>query len=103
MKFFVPGAETADRADQIWNDTRARVEADFGKVWARRVFRLDFRHDAKDLVAEVGKADPERGRTVVAIFSSRDMNYVCTATGAVDHEQPSLVGRHETYEVEYFE
>lgn len=103
MKFFIPGAESAGSAEQIWNDTRERIEEDFGKVRDRRVFRLEFRHDAKDLSTEVGRIDPELGRTVVAIFSSRDMNYVCTADRGPDHAKPSLVGKYETYEVEYFE
>jgi hypothetical protein len=103
MKFFVPGAESPSSAEEIWGETRARVEEDFGTVRDRRVFRLDFRHDAKDLVAEVGQADPQLGGTVVAIFNTRDMNYVCTATGGGDDRRPSLVGKHETYEVEYFE
>jgi hypothetical protein len=103
MKFFVPGAESPSSAEEIWSDAKARVEEDFGAVRGRRVFRLDFRHEAKDLVAEVGQVSPELGQTVVAIFSSRDMNYVCTATGGVDDGRPRLVGRHETYEVEYFE
>lgn len=103
MKFFVPGAASSSSAEQIWSDAREQVEEDFGKVWDRRVFRLDFRQDARDLVAEVGQTDPELGRTVFAIFSSRDMHYVCTSAGGLAREKPSLVGKYETYEVEYFD
>ena len=103
MKFFIPGAESPRRAEEIWNDTRSRLEDDFGKVRDRRVFRLDYRHGAKDLVAEVGETDPKRGGTILAIFNSRDVNYVCTAARGAEPEQPSLVGKYETYEVEYFE
>jgi hypothetical protein len=103
MKFFVPGAESPGRAEEIWNETRAWLEDDFGKVREGRVFRLDYRHHAKDQVAEVGETDPEHGRTILAIFCSRDVNYVCTVAPGLDPEQPSLIRRHETYEVEYFE
>ena len=103
MKFFIPGAESSSSAEQIWNDTRARVEEDFGKVRDRRVFRLEFRHDARDQVAEVGQVDPELGETIVAIFSSRQMNYVCTTDHGAVNAPPGLVGKHETYEVQYFE
>jgi hypothetical protein len=103
MKFFVPGAESPGRAEEIWNDTKAHVEDGFGKVRDRRVFRLDYRHEAQDLVAEVGERHPEGDRTVLAIFCSRNTNYVCTADRGPDFEQPTLIGRYETYEVEYFE
>lgn len=103
MEFFIPGAESPTSAEQIWSNTRARVEEGFGAVRDRRVFRLEFRQHAKDMAAEVGQADPELGETVVAIFGGREVNYVCTASRGVAHGSPSLIGKYETYEIEYFE
>jgi len=103
MEFFIPGAESPGSAEQIWSDTRERLEEDFGKVRDRRVFRLEFRQHAKDVAAEVGQADPELGETVVAIFGGREMNYVCTASRGVARGSASLVGKYETYDIEYFE
>lgn len=103
MEFFIPGATSPTTAEEIWSDARARVEADFGKVRSRRVFRLEFRQHATDMAAEVGQLDPELGETVVAIFGGREMNYVCTASRGVAHGKPSLIGKYETYEIEYFE
>ncbi len=103
MEFFVPGAKSPTRAEEIWNSTRARVEEQFGSVRDRRVFRLEFRQHAKDTAAEVGQIDPELGETVVAIFGTRDTNYICTADDGVAGGQPTLVGKHQTYGIEYFD
>jgi hypothetical protein len=68
--FFVPGID-ADMLglENAYGDMRRQIELDMGRrPTARRISSLWTRREGVDCITEVGRRDPLRGGTVVAIF-----------------------------------
>jgi hypothetical protein len=101
--FFVPDCRTGREAEGEY--ARILQEAGDGighAPRAVRIFRLSFRHEGADLEAEVGRPDPVRGRTVLAILDlGRESPYLihCRATGGVAQQ---VVVRKPVYSVTEF-
>jgi hypothetical protein len=70
--FFIPGISSGDdgRAVELaYRDMRTRVELDMGRLpRPRRIEKLWTRRGSIDCMTEVGRPDPLRGGTVMAIF-----------------------------------
>jgi hypothetical protein len=68
--FFIPGVSGDLRAtEDAYGEMRRRIESDLGRPpTARRISTLWTRRGSLDCITEVGKRDPLRGGTVVAIF-----------------------------------
>lgn len=68
--FFIPGlGADVGRAEQTYADMRTQVELDTGgRPKPRRILRLWTRRGSLDCITEVGRCDPLRGGTVMAIF-----------------------------------
>jgi hypothetical protein len=68
--FFIPGITGDARAiDGAYGELRRQTELDMGRrPSARRIMSLWTRRGAVDCVTEVGRRDPLRGGTVIAIF-----------------------------------
>jgi hypothetical protein len=68
--FFIPGVSGAERGiEDAYGKLRRAIELELGCVpRARRIFRLWSRRGSVDCVTEVGRPDPLRGGTVIAIF-----------------------------------
>jgi hypothetical protein len=70
--FFVPGSVSNDdgRAQETaYREIRERVELEMGRrPSVRRIEKLWTRRGSTDCVTEVGRPDPLRGGTVMAIF-----------------------------------
>ena len=68
--FFIPGLRDDTRAaERAYADMRTQIELDMGRrPSARRIVRLWTRRGRIDCVTEVGRRDPLRGGTVMAIF-----------------------------------
>src|ERR1700739_4070671 len=70
--FFIPGISSGDdrRALELAHrDMRTRVERDMGRCpRTRRIEKLWTRRGSIDCMTEVGRPDPLRGGTVMAIF-----------------------------------
>lgn len=72
MKFFIPHVSEAYYAQTYEGIIDAVKEQMRVPVTARKIYRLDYVHDKKQLRAEVGKLDPQQGRyEVFAILESR--------------------------------
>ncbi|HUO71022.1 MAG TPA: hypothetical protein VMU39_09610 [Solirubrobacteraceae bacterium] len=68
--FFIPGI-TGDewRVEDVYDKLRVAIELELGRpARAQRIFRLWSRRGSVDCVTEVGRPDPLRGGTVIAIF-----------------------------------
>ncbi len=68
--FFIPGV-TGDehRIEDAYDKLRTAIELELGRLpRADRIFRLWSRRGSVDCVTEVGRPDPLRGDTVIAIF-----------------------------------
>lgn len=68
--FFIPGlSEDPHVLEAAYRDLKDRVEQDVGRrPSTKRIFKLWTRRGRTDCVTEVGRADPLRGSTVIAIF-----------------------------------
>jgi hypothetical protein len=103
MRFFTPLTEEADKTEQVLNKVRTSAASTTGwTVTDRRIFRIAFRHNGKDLVDEVGKPDPSNGEVVIAILESNAF-LVCTHSRGVDWGTPLLVGHDDAYSIADFE
>jgi hypothetical protein len=68
--FFIPGiAGDTRRADEAYAGMRRKIELELGRLpSSRRILSLWTRRGNVDCVTEVGRTDPLRGGTVIAIF-----------------------------------
>lgn len=68
--FFIPGiAGDEDTTESAYRALRTAIELELGNPpRTQRIFRLWSRRGGTDCLTEVGRADPLRGGTVIAIF-----------------------------------
>ena len=68
--FYVPGpAGDARASDHAYGEMRRQLELDMGRRQSsRRIVSVWTRRGAVDCITEVGRPDPLRGGTVIAIF-----------------------------------
>jgi hypothetical protein len=68
--FFIPGiAGDARASESVYGEMRRQTELEMGRrPSSRRIVSLWTRRGAVDCVTEVGRLDPLRGETVIAIF-----------------------------------
>jgi hypothetical protein len=69
-KLFIPGVGSDSRAvEGTYRDMSGVIELEMGRrPTPRRILRLWTRRGSVDCVTEVGRSDPLRGGTVMAIF-----------------------------------
>lgn len=104
MEFFVPEAESPERAVEAWEATRKFAQDTLGwEVGDRRIFRLDYRHGGKSMVAEVGKPDPFIGEEPIMAILESNAFLVCTPNRGVLRGMPILVGIEEILKVTDFD
>jgi hypothetical protein len=68
--FFIPGVgDDAHAIEDAYGEMRRQIELDLGRrPSSRRIVSLWTRRGAVDCVTQVGRSDPLRGGTVIAIF-----------------------------------
>ena len=68
--FFIPGITGDERSiDDAYDKLRKAIELDLGRApRTQRIFSLWSRRGSLDCVTEVGRPDPVRGGTVIAVF-----------------------------------
>jgi hypothetical protein len=68
--FFIPGVgDDTQLLEHAYAGMRRQIEADLGRLPnPRRILRLWTRRGRLDCITEVGRRDPLRGGTVMAIF-----------------------------------
>lgn len=68
--FFIPGVTGDMRlVENAYGEMRRQIELDMGRrPRARRISSLWARRGSVDCITEVGRGDPVRGGTVIAIF-----------------------------------
>ena len=78
MEFFIPGAGSAGRAEWILAAIKKSAEENTGcAISESRIFRLEYTHEGRDYIAEVGEPEPLTGETTLAILDG-DPYLVCT-------------------------
>jgi len=114
MKFFIPSSP--DNAEDILKATRTFVaEQSNNALTERRIFKLKYRHNGDEYLAEVGKRESRRdfgggpsesvGPTVLIILESIKPGpyFVCTLERGVAKGFPVLVGASDVLEIEDFD
>lgn len=92
MEFFVPHASTPEQAEEVWEATRKfAAETMEREIGIRRIFRLHYRHNGDELVAEVGKPEALAGEPVLVILEA-DPYLICTPNRGVARGMPILAG-----------
>ena len=67
--FFIPGLGNGISVEHAYAEMRRQIELDTGRLPStRRILRLWTRRGNVDCITEVGRRDPLRGGTVMAIF-----------------------------------
>jgi len=54
MKFFIPAAEHAAQAEEVYGSIRRFVSKQVGRLTDKRIFRIQFSHDGKQYNLAVG-------------------------------------------------
>ena len=68
--FFIPGIDGNGRSSEdTYGKLRKEIQLDLGRLpRGQRIFRLWSRRGGVDCITQVGRPDPLRGGTVIAIF-----------------------------------
>lgn len=106
MKFFIPRFEGKPKdAEKILEATRKVCSEQVGfPLSERRIFKMEFTHDGKNFVVEVGQVLRDRvNETVVAILDAGNLYLVCTRNRGVVRGEPYLVGKSSAWDVVDFE
>jgi hypothetical protein len=104
MKFFVPGADSEEQRQEIFDSARKTAKTTVG--WAateRKIYRLSYNHDGMEYMATVGEMEPRTGECVTVILDAIGMFLVCTPNSGVFRGEPILVGKKEVGSVVDFE
>src|ERR1700704_6065121 len=96
-KFFLPGATDDKMAEDTLAAIRKFIEGQVFPLDQSRIFRLTYRHNGRDYIAEVGKVDVLQRETVIAIFKCDNYGLYCVATEnrGVARDGPILVGQQD--------
>jgi len=106
MEFFIPEADDAAQADQVYEGTQRFVSESMGaELSDRRVYRINGVHNGRQFEARVGERFEQAGELVIAILFDprRNLYYVCTPNRGVAQGHPYLVGANDAGDVEDFE
>jgi len=111
--FFIPGVKEEDKAEAIRVATVKFAEHNgFDDVTDRRIFKLAYRHNGLDYVAQVGLPEsiekdgrpmPPGDEIVTVILETSILYLVCTMNRGVARGTPIIVGKHDAYSVEDFD
>ncbi|WP_298123338.1 hypothetical protein [Brevundimonas sp.] len=92
--FFIPFADSAETADEVYATIRATMAKEAFQPTERRVYRVMYQHNGRDLIATVGEKDID-GETVIAIlegYNPGPIYMICTPTRGVVRGDPILAG-----------
>ena len=103
MKFFIPQVsepQYGEVYDAIVKSVKEQMRL---KIEPKKIFRLNYIHDKRKKVAQVGKPDPQGGRyEVYAIFEAKPF-IVFTRGKDGGHGLTMLISNQEITEIEYFD
>ncbi len=104
MKFFVPAAKDREEAESVYGAFAKFIHAPVNK---QRIWKLDWRHNGRDMTCEVGKPLPDYYRTgkepVLAIFDTGNVYMICTPNRGGVRGEPVLAGKNAYSSPVYFE
>ncbi|TYT60861.1 hypothetical protein [Natrialba swarupiae] len=109
-EFFIPHAEDADEAEEVFEATAKFVEKQRGEVKREpRIYSVKYYDGDTDQTYEVsvGGNVPKVGEPAISIYESAsdsfDVYYICTLNRAVAQGVPVMIGKNNVKRVEYFD
>ncbi|MGC1404011.1 MAG: hypothetical protein WA974_13915 [Thermodesulfobacteriota bacterium] len=103
MKFFVPGIQDKDKAEEAWLAVKKFAEKTLDwEISNRRISRVYYRDKGKDVHLEVGQLSPDNRERVLMILKSNTY-LVCAINRGFLCGMPLLIGKDEIWRVEHFE
>lgn len=103
MRFFIPGAETPEEAEQVYAATKKFAAETMGwEIGDGRIRSITYTDKGKSVRATVGEPEPREGQLVVAILDSNTY-LVCTPNRGVIRDMPIMVGKLEVTHVDWFD
>ena len=102
--FFLPEATDSELAKRVYTTIRefvAKVGGDIS-LTERRIYRLEFHDNEKGRIAVATVGEMYDRETVIAIFESSSLYFICTQNHGVLHSGPYFVGSHDVIAVEEF-
>lgn len=104
MKFFLPGVETPESAELIYDHLKEKSISIALRVTDKRIYRVLYKRNGRLFNMKVGSPDSIRGEMVIAIFDNGLICYlVFTLNRGVIKGNPYIVGKDETLTIEEFE
>jgi hypothetical protein len=106
MKFFVPAAKDAAKAEEVYEGIRKFNAKEMGATLSsRRIYRVGGVHNGERFEATVGEPFESFREPVIAILldTSRSCYFICTPNRGVFRGMPYLSGSNEIDSVEDFE
>jgi len=93
--FFIPFAKDAAEAESVYEKIRRSIgNQASGPLDIKRIYRIEYLHNTKRYLAEVGLPEQHEGNLVFAIL--KEHNYplylICTPDRGIDRRSPIYVG-----------
>ncbi len=104
--FFIPSARTEDEAESVYARIRQfMISQANGPLDDRRIFKIQWRRENQDHIAQVGEVEDQEGQIVIAILKRKGypLYYVCTPDRGGARGSPILVGANEVVADEDFD
>ena len=100
MEFFIPAMDTDKKRDEAWKVMRKVI----GETSDRKIFKIIIQHKGKKIVEEVGQKSNIVNETILAIFETDIIYYVCTPKRGGLTDMPIMLGnKQDIYDIEDFE
>lgn len=103
MDFFVPSSSNSAQAESVFSSIAQHIAA---PSQAKRIHKLQWKHEGEICACEVGESLPEVFRTdekVLAIFDCGDVFKVCTPSRGAIKFDPIHASKSTLLNVEYFD
>ena len=92
--FFVPHAKNEEEAKSVRQSTIEFMKQQGFKIAPeRKIFKIEYRHNGKNCVAEVGKIDSYGHEMVLILLDADSLYLCCTASRGVVRGEPILIGK----------
>lgn len=91
MKFFVPTAKDNQQSEELYLAI-VKFNSTIRPISNRRIYSIEYSHNGKSCVSEVGKHHPLNGEMIFSILESQDVYFICTLTRGFQKGDPILVG-----------
>ena len=103
MKFFIPGTKDNQKAQEVFEGIKKFAQETTGwQITNRKIFKIQYYHNNREYIVEVGKLDKITKEIVMVILESNAF-LLCTPNRGVLRGSPIYIGTNEVDSIEDFE